>query len=146
MKLAEIAANGTQPLEGAYACTLTVANGAISAINFTTPIPVADGTVEELNALLARSLTRQNQANIQTIASVSPDDILALNSVAQGANFDPTAYVADEFAPPIDLTADLGDVTPNFSQDSGGESTVALGLVVDRDGKIIESVPVVTID
>ncbi len=145
MLLAELIAAGSQPVTGKYAFSLTTAAGAHTAINLTTPVPTGEATVEELVVELLKSLTRQNRANILALAGKADADFVSLNGTQQGANFVPTAYAIDDFTPDIDLTADIGNVTPTYSEDSGGTSAVAVTLTVDRDGVVVESVPKVAI-
>lgn len=144
MRLSDIATGGSQPITGEYALSLEVTGGNVTGLTFGAPIASTSATVEEFVYALLVSLTRQQEANIATLAG-RDGEVIALNGTNQVAAFDPAAYQIAPNSPAIDLSADIGEVTLTASPDAGGSAAIAVSLVVDRDFKVLESVPRVSL-
>jgi hypothetical protein len=146
MKLPELATGGALPLSGKWACSVTVASGAVTQIAFTTPVPLADALVEDLVQSMAIALTRLNLVNREVIAANTTGEVYSVNGVSQAASFAPTAYrPAGDFAPAIDLSTDIGSVTSAATFDEGGAVSITITGTLDRDQKVVEFVPVVDV-
>jgi hypothetical protein len=146
MKLPELATGGALPLIGRWACSVTVASGAVTGIDFTTPVPLAEALVEDLFQSIAIALTRLNLINRDRIAANTTGQVYSINGVNQAASFAPTAYQPEgAVAPAIDLTTDIGAVTSAATFDEGGSVTIAISGTLDRDQLVVEFVPVVDV-
>jgi hypothetical protein len=146
MKIPELATGGALPLTGKWACTVTVASGAVTQLSFTTPVPLAEATTEDLLQAMAIALTRLNLINREKIAANTSGQVYSINGLNQPASFAPTAYrPAGDFTPAIDLSTDIGSVTSAATFDEGGAVSIAISGTLDRDQKVVEFVPVVDV-